>query len=66
MRNPMQSKRAEALRREWGDKPCEHPDFDREYYLGTETGDYVCTRCGEAFTRAEKERVVTARRQGNG
>ena len=34
----MKRKRAEALRQEWGDKPCDHPEFAREYDLGERTG----------------------------
>lgn len=36
---------------------CEHKNLEKEYYLGTDTGDYVCTECGEAFTKAEKDRL---------
>jgi hypothetical protein len=38
--------KAAALRQSWGNKPCNHPDWDREYYLGTNTGDKICTSCG--------------------
>lgn len=44
----MQMRDAAALRQRWGDKPCEHPRLDKEYHLGSATGDYVCTTCGEA------------------
>ena len=44
----MQMEKAAELRRKWGDKPCEHPSLSKEYFLGTGTGDYVCTQCGEA------------------
>jgi hypothetical protein len=43
----MQSEAAAELRRAWGGKPCDHPNITREYYLGSATGDYVCTTCGE-------------------
>lgn len=48
----MQMSKAEQLRRAWAEKgnpPCEHPQLDREYYLGADTGDYVCTTCGTVF-----------------
>ena len=44
----MQMKEARALRERWGHRPCDHPDLEKEYDLGTATGDYVCTRCGLA------------------
>jgi len=37
---------AEKIRKQWGDKPCDHPHLEKEYYLGAATGDYVCTQCG--------------------
>lgn len=45
----MQMDKAQALKKSWGDKPCGHPEIDREYCLGAQTGDYVCTTCGETF-----------------
>ncbi len=44
----LQSKEAEALRKAWGDKPCKHPNLEKEYYLGADTGDWVCTICGRS------------------
>ena len=47
----MQLKKAETLRRAWiekGNPSCEHPEVDKEYYLGTDTGDEVCTTCGRS------------------
>ena len=44
----MQSERAKELQRTWGDQPCDHPHLEKEYELGSATGDYVCTRCGES------------------
>ena len=50
--------KAEKLRKEWGDKPCSHPSFEVETHLDSEyvavkTGDYVCTCCGQDFTKEE-------------
>lgn len=39
--------------REKGSPPCEHPDLDSEFYLGSRTGDKVCTTCGEDFSPQE-------------
>lgn len=45
----MQLEEATVLRKNWGNKPCEHPSFEKEYHLGASTGDYICTKCGRAF-----------------
>ena len=42
----MQHEEAKAIRKAWGDKPCNHPKVEKEYYLGSDTGDKVCTTCG--------------------
>lgn len=44
----MQLKKAQELEKSWGDKPCDHPNLEKEYELGSATGDYVCTKCGES------------------
>ena len=44
----MQLKDAAQLRKDRGDEPCDHPNIEKEYYLGAQTGDYVCTSCGKA------------------
>jgi hypothetical protein len=52
----MQLDDAVALKKAWGNKPCDHPDYEKEYFNGTSTGDYVCTTCGRAvWGRPEKE-----------
>lgn len=46
----MQIKGVQELQREWkekGNPPCNHPNIDKEYYLGAQTGDYYCVICGE-------------------
>jgi hypothetical protein len=43
-------KDARVLRERWkieNGGPCDHPRVVKEYHLGSDTGDYVCTRCGE-------------------
>ena len=42
----MQMSEAARRRKTWGNKPCKHPNTDKEYDLGAQTGDYVCTACG--------------------
>ena len=45
----MQSDKANRLRQSTTDeqkKSCEH-SYEKEYFLGASTGDYVCTKCGD-------------------
>ena len=51
----MQARKAHELRLAWGNKPCSHPDLDKEYDLGADTGDLVCTTCGLTQSRADWE-----------
>jgi len=44
----IQYKEAMQLQKLWGDKPCNHTNLEKEYYLGIATGDWACTQCGEA------------------
>lgn len=50
----MQEKYAKQLRIEWKGKQCIHPSIEKEYYLGSQTGDYVCSTCGREFTDREE------------
>jgi hypothetical protein len=59
----MQWKDAEKLREIWGDKPCEHPNYDKEYYLGADTMDKVCTQCGQVLNAKEIEVIKHRRNQ---
>jgi len=62
----MQTDKAARLRSEWGDQPCNHPSFDKEYYLGAQTGDYVCLQCGRDFTPTEVDELERKRREPEG
>ncbi len=57
----MQSKRAAEIRQKWGSKKCDHPKFDKEYYLSAQTGDYICMQCGNCFTREEVKEIESKR-----
>lgn len=59
----MQMKEAESLRRSWGDKPCDHPDFSKEYYGGMTADDYVCTQCGRELSKGQVEEIRARQRQ---
>ena len=58
----MQAKKAEVLRAEWGDRPCDHPSLAKEYAEGKRTGDYVCTQCGARVTFRERAEILASRR----
>jgi hypothetical protein len=52
----MQMDDALRLRTAWiekGNPPCDHPHVDKEYYLGSSTGDWVCTTCGREVDRKQ-------------
>lgn len=54
----MQYDEAKKLRKKWHGKPCTHEQVEKEYHLGSHTGDYVCTTCGQEFSsRQEAERA---------
>lgn len=36
---------------------CAHPQLDREYILSSNTGDKVCTTCGEDFSPQELKQM---------
>lgn len=48
-----------------GNPPCDHARVSKEYYLGSATGEYVCSECGETGVGRdwpERERAETAKR----
>jgi len=57
----VQKKKATELQRAWGDKPCAHPAFSREYDLGERTGNYCCAQCGASVSFREKAEITAAR-----
>ena len=52
------------LKEEWGDKPCDHPSFQRLYYTGAFLTVYCCTQCGKEFTIAQKLEIDEIRKAG--
>jgi hypothetical protein len=58
----MNPDKAQRLRDEWGDKPCGHPGFVREYALGMQ-GDYICTQCGREFLTDSPNHPVGGKRE---
>ena len=58
----MKEKQAQALRDAWGDRPCPHPSFSREYdQAGARTGDYFCTQCGSKVSFRERAELLARR-----
>jgi len=53
----MQYDDAQRKRQYQGNEDCEHPDYDKEYYLGAQTGDYVCTSCGAVLDAADRAEI---------
>ncbi len=61
----MQADAAKRIRERWGNKPCDHPNVEKEYQFGADTGDFVCTTCGRIFTRAELGKMQTEKHSPN-
>ena len=62
----MKRKRALELQQEWGDAPCDHPAFAKEYDQGVKTGNFVCTQCGTIIGFRDKGALMAARREEQG
>lgn len=61
----MKQKQAQTLREAWGDRPCSHPAFSREYdQAGERTGNYFCTQCGANVSFRERAELLAQRRGG--
>jgi hypothetical protein len=58
----MKHSEAKKLRDAWGEKPCDHKQIDKEYYLGADTMDFVCIICGQEFTLKEKQEIEEKRK----
>ena len=46
----MQMDEAWGRQQQWGNKSCEHPSWEKEYHLGSDTGDKVCSVCGHVVS----------------
>jgi hypothetical protein len=51
------------LKEEWGNKPCDHPGFEKVYFTGAFLINYSCIRCGKDFTIAQKLEIEEARKK---
>jgi hypothetical protein len=45
---------AQKVKDAWGDKPCNHPRLEKEYYGGAFLINWICTQCGKEFTISQK------------
>lgn len=59
----MEYLKAEELKKQWGNKPCNHPDFEKVFYAGAFLINYACTQCGTDFTIAEKLEIDELRKK---
>ena len=58
----MKQKQALLLQDAWGDRPCDHPAFAREYdAAGARTGSYICTQCGRTLSFRERAELLATR-----
>ena len=65
----IETKKIKELQEKWGNKKCNHPRFEKEIhgmvtdcgYVEIKTGDYVCSQCGEVFTKDIKEQFEKKR-----
>lgn len=59
----MDYQESEKLRKAWGGKPCNHEHVEKETHKDPDGfdvwdhSDYVCTTCGETFTKEELEKM---------
>jgi hypothetical protein len=51
------------LKESWGEKPCDHPHLEKEYYAGAFLINYICSQCGKEFTIAQKLEMDQARKK---
>ena len=56
---------AHKLKDSWGDKPCNHPHLEKEYYTGAFLTNYVCSQCGKEFTIAQKLEMDQMRKKAS-
>lgn len=42
----IQNDEARKIEENWQGGSCTHPIVFKEYYLGSATGDYICSTCG--------------------
>jgi hypothetical protein len=54
---------AQKLMESWGEKPCDHPRLEKEYYTGAFLTNYVCIQCGKEFTIPQKLEMAEARKR---
>lgn len=58
----MEFSKSQKLKEEWGNKPCDHPGFEKVYYTGAFLMNYSCITCGADFTIGQKLAIEEARK----
>jgi hypothetical protein len=59
----MEYTKSQKLKEEWGNKPCDHPRFEKVYYTGAFLLNYSYTTCGADFTISQKLEIEEARKE---
>jgi len=59
----MEYNQALKLKEKWGNKPCDHPGFEKLYYTGAFLVTYVCSTCGAEFTIPQKLEIEEQRKK---
>ena len=54
---------AQKVKDAWGKNPCDHPNLEKEYYVGAFLINFVCTQCGQEFTLAQKFEIDEAQKR---
>jgi len=54
---------AQKVKDSWGEKPCNHPHIEKEYYTGAFLINYVCTQCGKEFSIPQKLEMDQVRKE---
>lgn len=60
----IQLKEADKLEKAWKGGKCSHA-WEKEYYLGTNTGDYRCSICGATCSSVEMDEIKKSRFNSN-
>ena len=54
----MQRKKVLQIMKDWANKHCIHPYIEKEYHSGKETGNKVCTVCGQTIYHYREEKPL--------
>ena len=58
----MEFSKSQKLKEEWGNKPRDHPGFEKVYFTGAFLLNYSCIQCGADFTISQKLDIEETRK----